>query len=420
MRWFSKTSRDSYNQMMEAAAAEVLRTREENGRLRSSTEAITQEAALYREAATAEIGSLRGEIEAVTQEADLYRKSAAAEIDSLRGEIEAITREAALYQESAVAEIDSLRGKIEAVTREVAPHFQREAKLRQVIGIAIARYFIKGDRSAMASIPYEDVKVDSNPDWIPEMMVRPGVSEPEFMAFKYFNHDNGTILDIGANFGYAAASIWAAGATSKILSFEPNPWHVPCLRRIKEMRAGRFDYLSIGLGSRASETRFVIPVIEGIGISALGSAAIEAETDWTIPENVLHHMMQDHPDLDSPHLQFTEVAWQTERLDDILANRRFDVDISDITAMKIDVEGFEADVLIGATQTLRTHTPLIMIEGANRNPAVVDHLSSIGYSYAEFLDDILVLSDQQSSQINGFFLHGDKLDHYRAIGLLGS
>lgn len=252
------------------------------------------------------------------------------------------------------------------------------------------------------------------------MLTRAEVSEPEFIAFKCFNGDRGAILDIGANYGYAAASIWAAGATSRILSFEPNPWHEPCLRRIKDMRAGLFDHIGIGLGSQAGETRFVIPVIEGVGISALGSAAIETETDWTIPENVLRHMMQDHPGVDSPRLQFTEVTWRTERLDDVLANRRFDIDLSDIIAMKIDVEGFEADVLTGAPRTLRTHTPLIMIEGANRNPAVVDCLSSIGYVYAEFSDDILALSDQPSSRANGFFLHGDRLDHYRTIGLLGS
>jgi FkbM family methyltransferase len=358
MRWFSKTHRESQNQMMEAATAEVLRTREEMGRLRSSTEAVMQEAAVYQ------------------KEAKLHQK------------------EAKLHQ--------------------------KEAKLRQVIGIAMARYFIKGDRSAVASVRYEDVRIDSNPDWIPEMMTRPEVSEPEFMAFKYFNHDSGTILDIGANYGYAAASIWTAGATSKILSFEPNPWHESCLRRIKEMRAGRFDYLSIGLGSRASEIRFVIPVIEGIGISALGSAAIESETDWTIPENVLHRMMQDHPALDAPCLQFTEVTWWTERLDDVLVNRRFDVDVSDIVAMKIDVEGFEADVLKGAIHTLQTHTPLIMIEGANRNRAVVDCLSSIGYRYADFIGENLLLSDQESSKTNGFFLHEGRLDHYKGLGLLRS
>jgi FkbM family methyltransferase len=329
--------------------------------------------------------------------------------------IEALTAEVIRTRE----EISQLRNQTDAATQEAA-RYRREAKLRQVIGMAMTRYFVKADRSASASVAYQDVKVDSNPDWIPEMMARLEVTEPEFMAFRHFSQDAGTILDIGANYGYAAASIWAAGATSRILSFEPNPWHVPCLERIKAMRAGLFDYVSMGLGSTAGETRFVIPVIEGIGISALGSAAIETEADWAIPENVLHHMMHDHPDVEEPRLQFTEVVWRTERLDDVLAKRGFDVEVSDITAMKIDVEGFEADVLGGAVDTLRTHRPLIMIEGANRNPAVVGCLTARGYRYAEFLDGDLFLSDQPSSRSNGFFLHRDKLDHYGAIGLLRS
>ena len=82
------------------------------------------------------------------------------------------------------------------------------------------------------------------------------LSEPEFMVFKHFNQDVGTILDIGANYGYAAASIWAAGATSKILSFEPNPWHRPCLLRIKEMRPALFDFIHLGLGSTDSSNSF--------------------------------------------------------------------------------------------------------------------------------------------------------------------
>ena len=109
-----------------------------------------------------------------------------------------------------------------------------------------------GERSEDASIPFEDVKVDSNANWIPEILGRAKLSEPEFMVFKHFDQDAGTILDIGANYGYAAASIWAAGAKSKILSFEPNPWHRPCLLRIKEMRPALFDFIHLGLGSTDS------------------------------------------------------------------------------------------------------------------------------------------------------------------------
>lgn len=315
--------------------------------------------------------------------------------------------------------IDQLHAQLAEANQAILRH-RREAKCRQLIGSSIARYFIMGDRTSggPASIRFEDVTIDSNPDWIPEILARTNLSEPEFIVFKYFNGDHGTILDIGANYGYAAASIWAAGATSKILSFEPNPWHLPCLARIKHLRHGIFDYLNLGLGATTGETRYVIPVIEGVGISALSSASIEAETAWTIPENVLNHMIQDHPDVEEPRLQFAEVLWRTQRLDEVLRNTTSDVELSTISAVKIDVEGYEANVLRGASATLSTHKPLIMIEGANRNPDVLSCLIPGGYRYADLEADHVILSDKESPRSNGFFLHESKLDHYRSIGLL--
>jgi hypothetical protein len=99
---------------------------------------------------------------------------------------------------------------------------------------------------------------------------------------------------------------------------------------------------------------------------------------------------------------------------------RLHIEVSNITAMKIDVEGFEAAVLAGAVHTLRAHKPLIMIEGANRNADVVACLSPLGYTFADFVVDHVVLTDQLSPNSNGFFLHRDRLDHYRSIGLLRS
>ena len=359
--------------------------------------------------------SSRQEIDQVGQRVVHYRR----EIDQLGQQIvqhrQELSKEIAHHSEE-IGQLDSKWG----ATAEAAARYRKEARCRQLISSAIAQYFVMGERNKDTSIPFEDVKVDSNSNWIPEILGRTKLSEPEFMVFKHFNQDVGTILDIGANYGYAAASIWAAGATSKILSFEPNPWHRPCLLRIKEMRPALFDFIHLGLGSTDSSTRFILPVIEGIGISALSSAAMEAEIDWGLPENLVQHMMQDHPGLDSPRLQFTEVTWRTERLDDALPKYPFDIDVSNITAMKIDVEGFEAAVLAGAVHTLRAHKPLIMIEGANRNADVVACLSPLGYCYADFVADHVVLADQLSSNSNGFFLHGDRLDYYRSIGLLRS
>jgi FkbM family methyltransferase len=307
--------------------------------------------------------------------------------------------------------------QLRKLTAEVE-HYRREAACRQMIGNVIARYFIKGERTPDIAIPFEAVIVDSNPLWVPGLLDRRELTEPEFAVFRFFNGNMGTILDLGANFGYSAATIWASGSTCSILSFEPNPWHVPCLQQIKEMRAGRFDFVTLGLGNRDDSIRFVVPVIEGVGISGLVSAAIESEMDWAIPENLIQYVFEYVPSVKSPHLQFAEVVWKIRPLDAALPSRCFDVALDKIAAIKLDVDGFEAEVIEGAIETLRHHLPVLMIEGANRIPGVMGQLIPLGYRYADFQDERLTLMNHQSLRTNGFYLHESKLDLYRQVGML--
>jgi FkbM family methyltransferase len=308
--------------------------------------------------------------------------------------------------------LDSLR---EDLTRS-----RKEALCRQQIGYAIARYFIKHERTPDLAIPFEQVTIDSNPVWVPDMLERKALSEPEFAVFRYFDDPTDTILDIGAHFGYSAASIWTAGSRAMVVSFEPNPWHIACLERIKAMRPTQFDYLTTGLGSTTGEVGFTMPVVEGTGISGLSSAAIESETDWAIPENILLYMMNDLAAVPMPRLQFSEARWPVARLDDVLSQHPITVSLTHISAIKIDAEGFEADVIAGAIATLDHHRPMVMIEGANRVPEVLAQLTARRYVYADFHGDGLVLSDKRSARTSGFYLHEMKLDTYRRIGLLSN
>jgi len=295
---------------------------------------------------------------------------------------------------------------------------RREAACRQHIGNVIARYFIKHERTADVAAVGEAVRVDSDATWVPAMLARRDLTEPEFAVFRYFCARHGAILDIGANFGYSVASIWATGCDAVVVSFEPNVWHTDCLERIKQMRPAQFDFRMTGLGNATGQIAFTMPVIEGTGVSGLASAAIEQETDWAIPENVLDYMLRYLPDIAAPRLQFTEVAWPIRRLDDILAEDRFDVPLEAIAALKIDVEGYEADVIAGAAETLRRHRPMLMVEGANRVPAVVRQLAELGYDYAEFSEGHLALSTDLSMRVSGFFLHRSRVDDCRSLGLL--
>src|SRR6202011_5751123 len=101
--------------------------------------------------------------------------------------------------------------QLQTLTAEVA-RYRREAACRQMIGNVVARYFIKGERTPDIAVSFDSVVVDSNPQWVRVMLARLELTEPEFAVFRFFKGNISTILDLGANFGYSAATIWATGA----------------------------------------------------------------------------------------------------------------------------------------------------------------------------------------------------------------
>ncbi len=311
----------------------------------------------------------------------------------------------------------ALLERLSTLTRE-QDRLRHEIACRKIVTSVLARYFFRHERTADIAIDFDSVQIDSREEWMPYVLERKDLTEPEFTVFRFFVGHSGTVLDIGANYGYSAATIWAAGCTLPILSFEPNPWHRVCLQAIKTARPGEYDFLITGLGAEPGKIRFVMPVIEGVGISGLSSAAIETELDWAIPENLVQYTVNQHPDVPSPRIQFAETQWDIAPLDSVLETAKVTVPLEEIRAMKIDVEGFEPEVITGATRTLRRHTPLLMIEGANRVPRVMQALSALGYRYGDFYDNAVALSDSPSSRVSGFYLHESRLDEYRKLGLL--
>jgi FkbM family methyltransferase len=224
---------------------------------------------------------------------------------------------------------------------------------------------VQGSRHYVISC--DEVRRDLAPDDVAEVLNGPPI-EPDFAIFRYFDQPSETVLDIGANIGMAAASIFNSGCRAAVVSFEPNPWHHPSLLRIKKRMRGRFDMLPTGLGVPRGQLRFVTPVIEGKAESTLSTADILGELDWGIPENLVSYLMNEPWNVAEPRIQFCESDWQIDTLDAAVAQARLDVSLERIAAIKLDVEGYEANVIAGGHQVLARHRPLLMVEGANRVP----------------------------------------------------
>jgi len=149
------------------------------------------------------------------------------------------------------------------------------------------------------------------------------------------------VIDAGANVGYMTVlAAVAAGPTGQVMSFEPNPILLSPLRQNIAMAREQFsmapiDLRASALGSHHHSATFVLPpadaLNDGLGHIAEGPGA--AGATGTI-----------------------DVA--VEPLDDSLSGK-------DVGLLKIDVEGYEARVLEGAGDAIRS--------GRIRNIVFEDH-----------------------------------------------
>jgi FkbM family methyltransferase len=291
--------------------------------------------------------------------------------------------------------------------------------LRRQISAFLSRYYVAGERAADLLLPSPvGFEFDGRVEWISSMLERGDVHDEDYRMFRTLTEADGVFLDIGANYGYSAASVWATGATCAVISFEPILAFEPCLEVIARLRPGRYDYRIMGLGSDAGKSTFVTPVVNAVALSALTTAADSPDLESmaiNIESFIANHMAAT-PEVS---LRFFEFEAPIGTLDSTLARGRFRVRSDRVAAMKIDTEGMEFQVLKGATETLRSHRPMVMLEHANRTPGVEPLMVELGYFYAERDEMILRPFAGMGMGSNGFFLHWHRAAEYHAAGLLG-
>lgn len=164
----------------------------------------------------------------------------------------------------------------------------------------------------------------------------------------------GKVLDLGAYSGIY--SIAAASAGKSVIAFEPNSETFKLLERNVKLNnfMEKIDVRNFAIGA---EPAFLNLAVEKFRSYSSGSRVLENqssinETDWRI-------------------LQSTEI----KKLDDVIGSQKIDL-------LKIDVEGFELDVLNGARNTLTNNRTQILIEVLS--PETFENvkalMQSLGYS----------------------------------------
>jgi FkbM family methyltransferase len=181
------------------------------------------------------------------------------------------------------------------------------------------------------------------------------------ITFHTLLHRPGTLVDVGAHDGLITVPL-ARLPSSRVIAFEPLP---PAFARLQEALRAAFGDLprhvecrAAALGDVAGEITLSMPVLDGI-----------AQEQWaSTAKDYRAHL--------SDRVTVERFAVPLLRLDDL--------GIADLTAMKVDAEGAEYEVLRGARETLIRCRPVLTLEIEERHRegstwAVPAFLDALGY-----------------------------------------
>jgi FkbM family methyltransferase len=180
-------------------------------------------------------------------------------------------------------------------------------------------------------------------------------------TFHTLLHRPGTLVDVGAHDGLITVPL-ARLPGSRVLAFEPLP---PAMARLRTALAAAFGAVpghvechACALGDRQGDITLAMPVLDGV-----------AQEQWaSTAKDYAAHL--------SARVTVERFAVPLRRLDDL--------GIADLTAMKVDAEGAEYEVLRGARATLLRCRPVLTLEVEERHRegstwAVPAYLDALGY-----------------------------------------
>jgi FkbM family methyltransferase len=163
-------------------------------------------------------------------------------------------------------------------------------------------------------------------------------------------------VDVGANVGYYSLLVASGGNEARVLAIEPNPKISALLRRNVEANRLPIETFDLALSERSGSARLFIAKSDH---SATLASDFEAAFvgDIEVPTECLDTFLEKH------------------------APRGHCV-------IKIDVEGHEEKVLLGATRTLTDRNPDIIIEASRpQKNSPLNWLSGLGYRAYSITDE---------------------------------
>ncbi|WP_367197240.1 FkbM family methyltransferase [Amorphus sp. 3PC139-8] len=192
------------------------------------------------------------------------------------------------------------------------------------------------------------------------------------------------MLDIGGNRGQSIDAVRLFMPKARIVSFEPNPLVADELKRLYADDR-RVEIRSIALGNRPGELSLYIPYYNGWMFDGLASLDKAEAENWLSSDNLAG--------FDRECLEIRSVTCEVATLDDLMSDAA-------PVFVKIDVQGFEANVLDGGRMMLERARPVVMTETRN-DVDMLDHLPA-AYMAAFWDGERMVRGQRQT--LNTFFL----------------
>ena len=219
-------------------------------------------------------------------------------------------------------------------------------------------------------------KIEKNPffNWI----IFKNIHRLEFLfphESDYFGMKNifsskftGDFLDIGGNYGQSTVSFRKLGfKKNRIFIFEPNKQLYSNLKRIKKKYKNTYIY-NFGLSKKNEIKTLYTPIRKGrtyLALSSFNKLSQENQIKLQFPQYIK---------------EFSQIKQKCKLK--IFDNLKLNIDPKFI---KIDVEGYEENVLFGLKKTIQKKAPVLLIEYNPRNFEIIYRLLNKNYDTYSYL-----------------------------------
>lgn len=203
-----------------------------------------------------------------------------------------------------------------------------------------------------------------------------GKLEKEIICLKDIVGTGQTTIDIGANNGIYSYAL--SKLSKKVEAFEPQIWCCEIISAYSQSIGNKIDVHNVGLSDAEGYLTLHIPLIDG----------------------KLHRGFA----------SFKEVEEKCQCLT-VSIRKLDDYNFRDISLIKIDVEGYESQVIRGAKETIVREKPVLLVEIEQRHlgikpiESVFNEITELGYQGSFFYKGkVLSLSEFSSEKYQKQFL----------------